>query len=105
MAAAGLTPTSYIQHHLHNLTGQVGEGGAFWTIHVDTLVTSLLMGVLMVGMVWMANRQPTADVPGNWHPFVVFLLEFVERQAKDTYCGPSKLVRPIAITLSFFILL
>lgn len=105
MAAAELTPTSYIQHHLHNLTGQVGEGGAFWTIHVDTLVTSLLMGLLMVGMFWVATRRPTAGVPGKWQAFVEILLEFVDRQAKDTYRGPSKLVTPIAITLFFWILL
>src|SRR5690606_41133976 len=104
MAAAELTPTSYIQHHLHNLTGQVGEGGAFWTIHVDTLVTSLLMGLLMVGMFWVATRRPTAGVPGKWQAFVEILLEFVDRQAKDTYRGPSKLVTPIAITLFFWIL-
>src|SRR5690606_37367872 len=48
MAAEELTPTSYIQHHLQNLTGQGGEGGAFWTLHVDTLATSVLMGLLMV---------------------------------------------------------
>ena len=36
-AAAELTPTSYIQHHLQNLTASVGEGG-FITRPVDTLV-------------------------------------------------------------------
>ena len=44
MAGEALTPTSYIQHHLKNFTFQVGEGG-FWAIHVDTLVTAVLMGL------------------------------------------------------------
>lgn len=105
MAAAELTPTSYIQHHLQNLTGQVGEGGGFWTVHTDTLITSVLMGLLMVFMFWMATRKATAGVPGKWQAFVEILLEFVDRQAKDTYRGPSKLVTPIAITLFFWILL
>ena len=105
MAAEELTPTSYIQHHLQNLTGQVGEGGAFWTLHVDTLATSVLMGLLMVFMFWAATRKATAGVPGKWQAFVEILLEFVDRQAKDTYRGPSKLVTPIAITLFFWILL
>ena len=52
---AELTPTSYIQHHLHNLTAQVGEG-SFWTINLDTLITSLLMGFLMVFGFWLATR-------------------------------------------------
>ena len=101
---AELTPTSYIQHHLQNLTFKVGEGG-FWTLHVDTLVMAVLMGGLMVLMFWMATRRPTAGVPGKWQAFVEICLEFVDRQAKDTYHGPSKLVTPIAITLFFWILL
>ena len=99
-----LTPTSYIQHHLHNLTAQVGEG-SFFTIHVDTLVSSLAMGALMVFMFWLATRRPTAGVPGKWQAFVEIMLEFVDRQARDTYHGSSKLVTPIAITLFFWILL
>lgn len=101
---AELTPTSYIQHHLQNLTFKVQEGG-FWTLHVDTLVMSLLMGGLMVFMFWMATRRATAGVPGKWQAFVEIMLEFVDRQAKDTYHGKSRLVTPIAITLFFWILL
>lgn len=103
-ADAELTPTSYIQHHLQNLTASTGEGG-FWTLHVDTLITALLMGGLMVFMFWMATRKATAGVPGKWQAFVEICLEFVDKQARDTYHGSSKLVTPIAITLFFWILL
>jgi F-type H+-transporting ATPase subunit a len=101
---AELTPTSYIQHHLQNLTAQVGEG-SFFTLHVDTLVTSVAMGLLIVFLFWLATRNATAGVPGKWQAFVEILLEFVDKQARDTYRGPSKLVTPIAITLFFWILL
>lgn len=104
MAGEALTPTSYIQHHLHNLTFHMQEGG-FWAIHVDTIVTSVLMGLLMVFGFWMATRKATAGVPGKWQAFVEICLEFVDRQAKDTYHGTSKLVTPIAITIFFWILL
>lgn len=103
-ADAELTPTSYIQHHLQNLTASVGEGG-FWTLHVDTLITALLMGGLMVFAFWLATRKATAGVPGKWQAFVEICLEFVDKQARDTYHGSSKLVTPIAITLFFWILL
>lgn len=99
-----LTPTTYIQHHLQNLTASVGEG-SFWTIHVDTLATSVLMGFLMVFLFWLATRKATAGVPGKWQAFVEICLEFVDKQARDTYHGSSKLVTPIAITLFFWILL
>lgn len=100
-----LTPTSYIQHHLQNLTAQVGEGGGFFTVHLDTLITSVVMGLFIVLLFWLGTRRATAGVPGKWQAFVEILLEFVDGQARDTYHGASKLVTPIAITLFFWILL
>lgn len=105
MAGEALTPTSYIQHHLHNLTVPLKEGSKFWVLHIDTLVMAVLMGLLMVVAFWVATRKATAGVPGKWQAFVEICLEFVDRQAKDTYHGSSKLVTPIAITLFFWILL
>ena len=105
MAAEELTPTSYIQHHLKNLTAPIGDGGGFWTVHVDTLVMSIGLGLFMVFLFWLATRRPTAGVPGKWQAVVEMALEFVDRQARDTYHGKSKLVTPIAITLFFWILL
>ncbi len=105
MASEGTqTPTEYIQHHLQNLTVSVGEGG-FWTLHLDTLITAVLMGLLIVFAFWLATRKATSGVPGKWQAFVEICLEFVDKQAKDTYHGPSKLVTPIAITLFFWILM
>ncbi len=101
---AELTPSSYIQHHLQNLTHSVGEGG-FWTVHVDTLIGSLVLGAIMFLLFWAGTRKATSGVPGKWQAFVEILLEFVDRQARDTYQGSSKLVTPIAITLFFWILL
>ena len=42
------TPTEYISHHLTNMTSQVGQGD-FWTLHVDSLVMSVLLGVVSLG--------------------------------------------------------
>jgi F-type H+-transporting ATPase subunit a len=103
-SGAELTPTEYIQHHLKNLSVQVGEGG-FWVIHLDTLITALLMGLLIVFAFWLATRKATAGVPGKWQAFVEIMLEFVDKQARDTYHGSSKLVTPIAITIFFWILM
>jgi F-type H+-transporting ATPase subunit a len=99
-----LTPASYIQHHLKNLAITVDEGSAFWTIHVDTFATSLVVGLGMVFAFWLATRKATAGVPGKWQAFVEIVLEFVDKQAKDAYHGPSRLVTPIAITLFCWIL-
>lgn len=104
MASENLTPAGYIQHHLKNLAITVDDGNAFWTIHVDTLATSLVVGLGMVFAFWLATRKATAGVPGKWQAFVEIVLEFVDKQAKDAYHGPSRLVTPIAITLFCWIL-
>ena len=105
MAGEALTPTTYIQHHLKSLTAQVGGEGPFWTINVDTFVTAVLMGLLIVFAFWLATRKATVGVPGKWQAFVEIMLEFVDKQARDTYHGTSKLVTPIAITIFFWILM
>jgi F-type H+-transporting ATPase subunit a len=104
MAGENLTSADYIQHHLKNLSISVGEGG-FWTLHVDTLVMSLVLGLIMVFAFWLATRKATAGVPGKWQAFVEIVLEFVDSQARDAYHGPSRLVTPIAITLFCWILM
>jgi F-type H+-transporting ATPase subunit a len=40
------TVSEYIQHHLTNLA--VGKG--FWTFHLDTLIVSGVLGLLVFGM-------------------------------------------------------
>jgi F-type H+-transporting ATPase subunit a len=101
---AGETPTSYIQHHLQNLTVSTGEG-SFWTLHLDTLITSFGLGLLMVVLFWLATRRATAGVPGKWQAFVEIVLEFVDKQARDAYHGRSRIVTPIAITLFCWIMM
>jgi F-type H+-transporting ATPase subunit a len=103
-ADGGQTPTTYIQHHLKNLSVQISEG-SFWTLHLDTFITAVLMGLIAVFAMWLATRKATAGVPGKWQAFVEIVLEFIDKQAKDAYHGSSRLVTPIAITLFVWILL
>ena len=58
-AEGGLTTTGYIQHHLTNLTvcsdaarDAAGHCHGFWSFHLDTLVISGLLGLLV-----FARRQ------------------------------------------------
>jgi F-type H+-transporting ATPase subunit a len=97
MATSYETPTEYIQHHLTFLTDQVGPG-SFWTINVDTLVTSVLIGVLAFGFMWLVTRKATTGVPTKTQAFVELSLDFVNEQVKSVYNGTTKLVAPIALT-------
>jgi F-type H+-transporting ATPase subunit a len=97
MAAAPTTPTEYITGHLTHYAKPIGTGG-FWTLHVDTLVTTLVVGILVFGFLWWVVRGATSGVPGKRQALVEMLVEFVNDQAKSIYHGSSSLVAPLALT-------
>lgn len=97
-AEAPLTANEYIGHHLQNLTVQVGES-PFWTLHLDTLIVSGLIGIVVFGLMRFAAKRATAGVPGKLQAFVEWVLELVDRQVKDTFHAESNLVTPLAITI------
>ncbi len=92
---SGLTPTEYIHHHL--TYWQVGHG--FWTINVDTLLVSLVLGFLFFFTFLIAARRASAGVPGRWQNFVEMLVSFVDSQVKDTFHGRNALVAPLGLTI------
>ena len=97
--AGALTPNEYISHHLVNL--HFGEG--FWTWHLDTLIVSGLVGIVVFGlMAWVAHRA-TPGVPGKLQAFVELVTGMVDQQVRDTFHGDSKLVTPLAITIFIWV--
>jgi len=102
--AAELTPSSYIQHHLTQRTISLGEG-SFWTLHVDTVVTAIVLGVVALGLLAWVVRGATAGVPGKRQAFVELLLGFVDDQVKGIFHGERNFVTPLAITVFVWVLL
>ncbi|MFN0039585.1 MAG: F0F1 ATP synthase subunit A [Burkholderiales bacterium] len=100
-----LSPTSYIQHHLTFLQKPVGEG-AFWTLHVDSLVTSVVLGVLGIGFFWWIARGATSGVPTKRQAFVELAFEFIDTQVKGVFHGDRhKFIAPAALTVFVWVLL
>ena len=99
-----LNPTSYIQHHLTFLTKPVGEGGEFWAVNWDTLVTTGVVGILVFGFLWLVTRKATAGVPSRTQAFVELTVGFVNDQVKGIYHGDNPLVAPIALTTFVLVL-
>ena len=97
MATSYDSPTEYIQHHLTFLTQPVAPG-EFWGITVDTLITSVLIGVLAFGFMWLVTRKATTGVPSKTQAFVELSIDFVNDQVKSIYNGTTRLVAPIALT-------
>jgi F-type H+-transporting ATPase subunit a len=103
MSASELTPTSYIGHHLTNRTVSLGDS-PFWTLHVDTLVTSVVLGVITFGFLWLVVRGATAGVPGKRQAFVELALGFVDDQVKGIFHGNRSFITPVAITVFVWVL-
>src|SRR6266404_2600256 len=96
--------TSYIQHHLTFFAEPVSEQGGFWTIHYDTIVTSIIVGVLVLGFVWFVTRKATSGVPSKTQAFVELTVEFVNDQVKSLFHHDYRLVAPIALTVFLWVL-
>ena len=103
--AAELTPTSYINHHLTQLTVKVGDS-PFWTLHIDTVLVSLLVGVLGLGFLWLVARGATSGVPSRRQAFVELAFEFVDEQVKGIFHGDRhKFAAPVALTVFVWVTL
>jgi F-type H+-transporting ATPase subunit a len=97
--------TDYIQHHLTFLTKPVGDGG-FWALNVDTLLTSILVGVLAMGAIGWVVRGATSGVPGRRQAFVEWLIELIDDQVKGIFHhgDRNKFVAPAAFTVFVWVL-
>jgi F-type H+-transporting ATPase subunit a len=94
-AEGGGGTVEYIQHHLTNLS--VGEG--FMTWHIDSIVISVLLGILFVSVGARVAKNATDGVPGGFQNFVESILEFVQTQVKDSFPGHHPLIAPMALTI------
>lgn len=97
-AEHALTPASYIGHHLTFLQHSVGQGG-FMTLNIDTLITSIILGVVVFGFLAWVVRGATAGVPGKRQAFVEVAIDFVNDQVKGIFDKSFSFVAPLALTV------
>ena len=110
--AAANPPTAgeYIVHHLTHLntTGHAQKDIIDFTVlNVDTLVFSLLMGILGLFVMWRVAKSATSGVPGRMQAAVELVLEMVNEQAKGIVHSAEsrKAVGPLALTVFVWIFL
>ncbi len=124
MASDTLTSGEYIKHHLTNLTyGQYGPGSehaghwgfahsaeeaagmGFWSINVDSMGFSIVLGVLFLWLFRMAAKNATTGIPGGWQNFVEWVVEFIDDSVRGSFSGKNALVAPLAMTIFLWIFL
>src|ERR1700690_2326308 len=101
-----ITANEYILHHLTYLTNKAPKGILdLSVINWDSVLISLVLGLLFVGAFYFAARTATAGVPGKFQNFVEILVEFVDGQVKDTFHGTNKLHAPLGLTIFCWVFL
>ena len=100
-AAGPANSTEYITHHLTHL--KVGEG--FWSIHVDTIFMSVLLGVVTIALFYAAARKATSGVPGKWQAFVEMVCEFIDTTVKEVFHLDRRFLAPMALTIFVWVFL
>jgi len=112
--AHGPSAGEYIQHHLHHLQKNFNFENVeqhsivdFSLFNFDSLVFSLLLGVIGCFVLWRAARKATSGVPGRFQAAVEILVEMVENQAKGVIhnANSRKLNSPLALTVFVWIFL
>lgn len=114
------TATEYVSHHLTNLTfGQIdGHWGfahspeeaaqmGFWAINVDSMMMSVLLGFLFVGLFKFVITRATADTPKakSWQNVIEMIVEMVQDSIKNSFHARNNMIGPLALTIFVWILL
>ncbi|WP_329741827.1 F0F1 ATP synthase subunit A [Dyella sp. A6] len=99
--------TAYIQHHLTFLSLPRVSHSGFWTwsINVDSITVSLVLGVIFCLWFWLKARKATSGVPSRGQAFVEIVLEFVDGQVKDVFHGDRRVIGPLALTVFVWVFL
>jgi len=106
-AGKDLTPSEYIQHHLTFFSKPVAGEGGFWTINIDTVVTSVLLGIIGLGFIWWVVRGATSGVPNKRQAFVEVVFDFVDEQARSVFQhgDRNRFIAPAALAVFVWVVL
>jgi len=116
MSAEGHAPSAgeYITHHLQHFQKNFSFENVkqvsivdFSLFNLDSVIYSVVLGLLGSFILWRAARKATSGVPGRFQAAVEILSEMVENQAKGVIHneGSRKLVSPLALTVFVWIFL
>lgn len=93
--------SEYVTHHLTHLTS--GEG--FWTVNIDTVFYSIVLGLLFLVTFWLVARKATAGQPGKLQAFVEMIVDFVDTSVKESFHGARDFVAPLALVVFVWVFL
>lgn len=125
MSAEAHDSSSYIKHHLQNLTfgklqagyqrhdGQLVQNDTwtlahspqeakdmgFWAVNIDTLGFSLVLGVLFLFFFRRAAASASSGIPAKLQNFVEWVIEFIDSSVRGSFTARNAMVAPLALTI------
>ncbi|UDG79475.1 ATP synthase subunit a [Candidatus Ecksteinia adelgidicola] len=96
-----LTRQEYISHHLTQL--KIGAG--FWSINIDSIFFSTILGILFLIIFRKAAKNTTSHIPNQWQTAVELIIEFIDRSVYDMYHKKSKFIAPLSLTIFIWVFL
>src|SRR5947207_3522272 len=108
-AGAEQTPSEYIQHHLSFFIKPLGhDHGGFWALNVDSIIVSIVLGILGLGFFWWIARRATTGVPGKVQAFVEWAMDdFIDGQVKGIFHhgDRNRFMAPAALAVFVWVVL
>ncbi|MET3118660.1 F-type H+-transporting ATPase subunit a [Undibacterium sp. GrIS 1.8] len=110
MSATENAPTAseYISHHLGHLSNSHIPQESLWDmsyINIDTVVWSVICGLIGSLIMYTAARKATSGVPGRFQCAVEMLFEMVDNNAKSIVHGNTAFIAPMALSVFVWVVL
>jgi F-type H+-transporting ATPase subunit a len=108
-ALTSVTPGQYIQHHLEHLTFNLktftfDDAGGFWTLNVDTMIISIILGALIIATLrYVAVRMQ--ELPGRLQNMVEAIHEFINNSVHQVFHHKSDFIPSLAIIIFLWVFL
>jgi len=94
-----------IPEHLQYWSYKFDDSNPFMQIHIDTMLTTIIVAVLLVGFSkWLGGRL-TSGAPKGAQNFMESVVGFVDDTVRDNFPVHNPIIAPLALTIFVFIFL
>ena len=71
----------------------------FWAINVDTLLVSLVLGLVFLFLFGRVAKTISTDTPSGMQNFVEWVVEFIDGSVRGSFTGRNAMVAPLALSI------
>lgn len=105
-----VTSAEYIQHHLYHWqlslhTLKFGPDSSFWVLNLDTLIVSIVVGVLFLLFFYSVARKAEMGKPSKTQNFLEMAVEAVGGFVKEISHKEDLFISSMALTIFFWVFL